>query len=1053
MLSEFFIDRPKFAFVISIVITVLGALGIYFIPVAEYPDIAPPQVVVAAQYPGANASDIAKTVAVPIEEQVNGVDDMLYMSSISSNTGQYQLTVTFKIGTDPDIAAVNVQNRVQLAEPQLPQQVTQQGVSTRKQSSGLLLVVNLISPNGTHDEIFLSNYAAIEMQDALARLPGVGNVAQFGPLTYSMRVWINPNKLAALSLTTADVSNAIQSQSLEATPGRIAAPPHAGMSDFQFTLQAKGRLDTVDEFENIIVAANPDGSMVRLKDVARIELGAQSYDATSALNNKPAATIGIYQISGANALEVADLVYEELDKLAKNFPPDLEYTRLYDITKAVRASVEEIIQTLAMTGALVIAVTFLFLTSWRATLIPSIAIPVALIGTMAVLYMVGFSANMITLFAIILAITLVVDDSIVIIENVERIMLEENLAPREATLKAMGQVARPIIATTFVLLAVFVPVCFFPGITGEVYLQFALTITVAFTLSAINALTLAPVLCVTLLSAPSKEPKSGILSWFPRLVDKVRDGYVAIVRFMLQHVVASMIVFVLFVAGTVYLVQKVPTSFVPLEDKGVLLVNVQLPDGSSLHRTQEMSAEMTNILKSMDGIQDVISVSGYSILAGAGSNYALLIPVLTPWSERTSRKLQWYNILQRIDKRLAEVPGAEAFTLPLPPIDGLGITGGITAQLQDYDDKGTQDLATVARALIVAANENPTFNRVFTTLSASAPQYKLEIDRDKAESLGVPINTIFSALAANLGSYYVNNFNLYNKLYWVIISAESGYRDALPDIGRIQVRNSSGDMVPLSALVEVKSVLGPEAVNRYNLFNTAQLQGMSATGYSSGQAIAALEEIAKNELPDGYGVEWTAMSYQEVKSAGLMVYVFLLAFTFAYLFLVAQYESWSLPMSVMTSATFAVFGALLPLYFIALLNNNLYAQIGIVLLIGLAAKKAIMLVEFSRVRHEEEGESITQAALSSARTRFRPVTMTGLCFIIGVLPLVFASGAGASSRISIGVVVFSGMILDSTLGLFFIPVLYFFFQTLREKWHARRQEPAKAAELTEIPKT
>ncbi len=1044
MLSEFFIDRPKFAFVISIVITLVGALGIYFIPVAEYPDIAPPQVVVTAQYPGANASDIAETVAVPIEEQVNGVDDMLYMSSISSNTGQYQLTVTFKIGTDPDIAAVNVQNRVQLAEPQLPQQVTQQGVSTRKQSSGLLLVVNLISPNKTHDEIFLSNYAAIQMQDALARLPGVGNVSQFGPLTYSMRVWINPNKLAALNLTATDVSNAIQSQSLEATPGRIAAPPHAGTSDFQFTLQAKGRLDSVPEFEKIIISANPDGSMVRLRDVARIELGAQSYDATSALNNEPAATIGIYQISGANALEVADLVYKELDKLSKSFPPDVEYTRLYDITKAVRASVEEILQTLAMTGVLVIAVTFLFLTNWRTTLIPSIAIPVALIGTMAVLYMVGFSANMITLFAIILAITLVVDDSIVIIENVERIMVEDNLAPREATLKAMSQVTRPIIATTFVLLAVFVPVCFFPGITGEVYLQFALTITVAFTLSAINALTLAPVLCNTLLRAKPQEPK-GVLSWFPRLVDKVRDGYVAIVRFMLRHVAASMIVFVLFVAGVVYLVQAVPTSFVPLEDKGVLLVNVQLPDGASLHRTQEMSAEMTTILKEMDGIQDVISVSGYSILAGAGSNYALLIPVLTPWSERTSKKLLWYNILERIDERLAEIPGAEAFTLPLPPIDGLGITGGITGQLQDYGDKGMQDLASVARALIVAANEDPTFNRVFTTLSASAPQYKLEIDRDKAESLGVPINTVFNTLASNLGAYYVNNFNLFDKLYWVIISAEAGYRDAVPDIGRIQVRNNSGNMVPFSAFIEVKSVLGPEAVNRYNLFKTAQLQGMSATGYSTGQAIAAMDKIAKNELPDGYGVEWTAMSYQEVKSTGLMVYVFLLAFTFAYLFLVAQYESWSLPMSVMTSATFAVFGALLPLYFIALLNNNLYAQIGIVLLIGLAAKKAIMLVEFSRVRREA-GESITEAALSAARTRFRPVTMTGLCFIIGVLPLVFASGAGASSRISIGVVVFSGMIFDSIVGLFYIPVLYFFFQTLREKWHGRHKAPAEQAQ-------
>lgn len=1044
MLTEFFIDRPKFAFVVSIVITLVGAIAIYFIPVSEYPDIAPPQVVVSARYPGASAADIDKTVAVPIESQVNGVENMIYMSSTSSNTGQYQLTVTFKVGTDPDLAAINVQNRVSLAEPQLPQAVSQQGVSTRKQSSGLLLVVNLVSPKGTHDEIFLSNYAAINMEDALSRIPGVGNVSQFGPLEYSMRVWINPDKLAALGLTATDVSNAIQSQSLQATPGRLSAPPTKGKSQLQFTLQAKGRLDSVDEFEKIIIRANPDGSVVKLKDVARVDLGSRSYDSTSALNNKAAATIGIYQTSGANALEVADLVYAELDKLAKSFPPDVEHKLLYDITKAVRASVEEIIKTLFITGALVIGVTFLFLTSWRTTLVPSIAIPVSLIGTVAVLFAIGFSANMITLFAIILAITLVVDDSIVIIENVERIMVEEKLPLRDATIKAMNQVTRPIIATTLVLFAVFVPVCFFPGITGEVYLQFALTITVAFTLSAINALTLAPVLCVTLLREGAREP-SGVLTWFPRLIEIIRDGYVACVRWMIRFWALSMIVFLGFVAGLAYLVTTVPTSFVPLEDKGVLLVNVSLPDGASLSRTQAKSAEMTNMLLGIDGVADVIAVSGYSILAGQGSNYALLIPVLTPWSKRTSNELRWFNILKRIDEKLAEVPGAEAFALPLPPIDGLGITGGITAQLQDYNDRGTQNLAFVTRALVVAANENPTFNRVFSTLSASAPQYYLEIDRLKAETLGLSMNTIFSALSANLGSSYVNNFNLYNKLYWVIISAESGYREQLEDIGRIQVRNSKGDMIPLSALVTAKSVLGPEAINRYNLVHTARLQGMSAIGSSSGQAIAALEEIEKTVLPEGYGIEWTDMSYQEKKATGLMLYVFLLAFTFAYLFLVAQYESWSLPLAVMASTIFAVFGALLPLYFVSLLNNNLYAQIGIVLLIGLAAKKAIMLIEFSRVKHEVEGETIIEAALSAARTRFRPVTMTGLCFIIGVLPLVFASGAGASSRISIGVVVFCGMIFDLTVGLLFIPVLYFVFQSMRERWATRTSPRPEAA--------
>lgn len=1043
MLSEFFIDRPKFAFVISIVITIVGAIAIYFIPVSEYPDIAPPQVVVNAQYPGANASDIAKTVAVPIETQVNGVDNMIYMSSTSSNNGTYQLTVTFAVGTDPDIAAVNVQNRVSLATPQLPQVVVQQGVTTKKQSSSMLLVINLISPNGTHDEIFLSNYATIHMQDALARIPGVGSVSQFGPLDYSMRVWIDPDKLTALNLTSTDVSNAIQSQSLEAPAGQVGAPPYGVASEFQFTLRAKGRLDSVKEFEEIIVRANPDGSMVRVKDVARVELGSRSYAANSALNNKPAASVAIYQSSGANALDVADQVYEEIKVLEKAFPQDVEYKLLYDITKAVRESVEEIIKTLAMTGGLVIAVTFLFLTNWRTTLIPAIAIPVSLIGTVAALYMIGFSANLITLFAIILAITLVVDDSIVITENVERIMDEEGLSPREATIKAMNQVTRPIIATTFVLLAVFVPVCFFPGITGEVYLQFALTITIAFTLSAINALTLAPVLCVTFMQKKPAAPR-GLLAIFPNFVEKCRNVYVRIVEFLLARLALAAVIFVAFFAGTVFMIAKVPTGFVPLEDKGVLLVNVQLPDGAALRRTDEVAAKMSTMIKEMDGVQDVISVTGYSILAGAGSNYALIIPILTPWSERTSSELRWFNILERMDEKLATVPEADAFVLPLPPIDGLGLSGGVTGQLQDNAGRPVQELASVTRALVVAVNEQPEFLRFFSTLSAGAPQYFLEIDRVKAESLGIPVSAIFSELQANLGSAYVNNFNLFDEQYWVIISADAKYRDSLSDIGRIQVRNPQGEMVPLAAMVEMKSVIGPEAVNRYNLVQTAPLQGMTATGYSTGQAIAAIDEAASRVLPEGYEVEWTGMSFQEVKASGLMIYIFLFAFLFAYLFLVAQYESWSLPVAVMLSAIFAVFGAMLPLALISLLDNNLYAQIGIVLLIGLAAKKAIMLVEFSRVRHEEEGESIYEAAMSSARVRFRPVTMTGLCFIIGVLPLVLATGAGASSRISIGVVVFSGMIFDSIVGLFYIPVLYYAFQTMREKFGAQPKGKPKA---------
>lgn len=1030
MFSKFFIDRPIFASVIAIVIMLIGAIALTMLPVEKTPNITPPTVMVTAHYPGANAETVAETVATPLEEAINGVDNMIYMSSSSSDNGTMMLTVTFKVGTDIDMATVLVQNRVSQAEPLLPEEVIREGVTTRKRSTNIAMMVSFYAIDGRYDDIYMSNYVTLNVKDVLARVPGVGEVNPMGDKSYGMRVWLDPERLRAHELTTDDVVAAIREQNIQVAAGQIGSMPSPPDQQFQYTIKTLGRLSTPQEFREIIIRSDSEGRLLRLGDVARIELGSEMYYWNARLRGQPSIAVAIYTLPGANALEVVDGVREALANLEPYFPEGLAYTEPYSPTLFIRESIREVFNTLLMVVALVILTVFVFLEDWRATLIPSVAIPVSLIGTFAVMMALGLSINTMTLFGLVLAIGIVVDDAIVVVENTVRIIDDEGLPRKEAAAKAMRQVTGPVIATTLVLTSVFVPTVLSGGITGMVYQQFALTIVVATWFSSLTALTLSPAMCGLLLR--SQEAKHGrFFSWFDRFIKRSTTIYGDIVKVIIRKTAIGLLLFAILTVVALIGFDRLPTGFLPDEDEGTILIGVRLPEASSLLRTDEVMKQIQGILEDTEGVANYVTISGFSLLdMGVATNGGACFVNLAPWSERTDPELHIEQIIHRLQSRLSTIPEALCLALQPPPIMGLGIAGGFEVHVQDRSGAGLQALADVGNTFLYETMNDPVITRLNSSFRASVPQLYLDVDRVKAQTMDVPLGTVFNTLQTYLGSTYVNDFNLYGRTFRVIAQAEPHFRATVEDIGRLEVRNRSGQMVPLRTLVTVRDIVGPQSITRYNMYPATTITGTPRMGYTTGQSIERVAELLDQMLPETMGYEWSGMSYQEIEAGGKTVFLFVLAAVFAYLFLAAQYESWSIPIAIVLSVPLGLLGAV-GFVWLRMMDNNIYTQMGVVLLIGVVCKTAILLVEFAKQLHEE-GRSIYDAAVEAARLRFRPILMTALTTALGMVPLVIASGAGAEARKSLGTTVFGGMMVATVLGVFMIPIFYVVVQRTKE---------------------